>query len=113
LKKIVAIILAASGLLAITGCTPQLSTSDTCVELRAITKGIPSSPSDEQAREALKEMEKLSGRASDTLKGVIQDVAFANLERMKPAKEQDTAKIDEAQKRIDAKSDMMEATCDL
>lgn len=113
MKKFAAIILAVSGLLAVTGCTPQLSTSETCVELRAITKGMPSSPSDEETKAALEEMQKLSGRASDTLKGVIQDVAFANLERLKPANGQDAAKIDEAQKRIDAKSDMMKATCDL
>lgn len=96
-----------------TGCTPQLSTSETCVEFRAITSGMPDSPSEEESKTSLKEMEKLSGRASDTLKGVIQDVAFANLERLKPAGERDTAKIDEAQKRIDAKSDMMNETCGL
>jgi hypothetical protein len=111
LKKLVAIVLAASGLLAMTACTPQLSTSETCVELRAITKGMPDDPSDEETKAALKDMEKLAGRASDTLKGTIQDVAFANLERMKPAGEQDTAKIDEAQKRIAAKADTMEAAC--
>lgn len=111
MKKFVALVLAASGLFVITGCAPQLSTSETCVELRAITKGMPESPSDEETKAALKEMEKLAGRASDTLKGTIQDVAFANLERMKPAGEQDTAKIDEAQKRIDAKKDTMEAAC--
>lgn len=96
-----------------TGCAPQLSTSETCVELRAITSGFPSSPSDEEIKASMQEVDKLSGRASDTLKGVLKDVAFANLERLKPAKEQDTVKIDEAQKRIDAKSDMMEATCKL
>lgn len=94
-----------------TGCTPQLSTSETCVELRAITKGMPDSPSDEETKAALEEMQKLAGRASDTLKGTIQDVAFANLERMKPESEQDTTKIDEAQERIEAKADTMEAAC--
>lgn len=111
MKKLVAIVLAASGLLTMTACTPQLSTSETCVELRAITKGMPDDPSDEETKAALEDMEKLAGRASDTLKGVIKDVAFANLERMKPVKEQDEAAIDAAQERIDAKSDMMEAAC--
>lgn len=112
MKKLVAIVLAASGLLAMTGCgAPQLSTSETCVELRAITKGMPDDPSDEETKAALEDMEKLAGRASDTLKGVIKDVAFANLERMKPVEEQDEAAIDEAQERIDAKSETMEAAC--
>jgi hypothetical protein len=111
LKKLLAIALALPCLLVVTGCAPQLSTSETCVELRAITKGMPSSPSDEETKVALHEMEKLADRASDTLKGTIRDVAFANLERMKPAGEQDTAKIDEAQDRIDAKKDTIEAAC--
>jgi hypothetical protein len=110
LKKPVGIILAATGLLAMTACAPQLSTSETCVELRAVVQTM-ASPS--PAPESLDELDKLSGRASDTLKGVIKDVAFANRERLKPVEEQDAAKLTEAQERIDAKSEMVRAACEL
>jgi hypothetical protein len=110
LKKPAAIVLAATVLFALAGCAPQLSTSETCVELRAVTKTMVSpSPS----VESLDELEKLSNRASDTLKGVLGDVAFANRERLKPVQEQDRVKLNEAQKRIDAKSDMVQDVCDL
>lgn len=113
MKKLAAIVLAASAVMAMTGCTPQLSTSETCVELRAIVSGVPSSPSEDEQKEVAAALDKLSGRASDTLKEVIRDVAFMTGERLKPTEEQDTAKMDEAQARVEAKNDMMKSTCNL
>lgn len=78
-------------------------------ELRAITNGMPDDPTNKETTAVLEDMEKLADRASGTLKDTIKEVAFANLERMKPAKEQDAAAIDEAQERIDVRSDMMES----
>lgn len=113
MKKLAALVLTVSTLVSLTACTPKLSTSETCVELSAIIHGIPDDPTEEQEKETFKEMDKLSGRASDSLKGVISDISFANQERLKPVDEQDTEKIDAAQERIDAKSDMVEEVCDL
>ena len=102
MKRAAAIALAATVLLTIAGCAPQLSTSETCVELRAVANTM-ASPS--PSVESLDELDKFSNRASDTLKGVIRDVALANRERLKPVEEQDGAKLNEAQDRIDAKSE--------
>lgn len=114
MKKPAAVVFTASSLLGLVGCgAPQLSTSETCVELRVITASFSSDSSDEDRKAALDDMDKLAGRASDSLKGVISDVALANRERLKPAKDQNAAKISEAQDRIDAKSDMVKDVCDL
>ena len=114
LKKTAAVLAAAALLL--TGCTPQLSTSETCVELRAAMAlakdGVWTVPPHVQA-EYLAAMDKVAARSSDTLKDVIRDVTEANRERAKPTREQDAAKIAAIQARIDPKSDMLIETCHL
>lgn len=116
MNKPIAITLAATALFALSGCTPQLSTSETCVELKAAMAlakdGVWTVPPQVQA-EYLAAMDKVAARSSDTLKDVIRDVVDANRERAKPAQEQNAAKIAAIQARIDPKSDMLIETCDL
>lgn len=112
MKKPAAIVLAATVLLATTGCTPQLSTSETCVELRAITSRLDDVSEDER-KQIIDDLDKLAGRASDTLKEVLRDLTFINREGFKSGKDQDTTKLDEAQERVQAKEDMVRSTCNL
>ena len=82
------------------------------MELRAITSRMGDVSEDEQQK-ILDDMDKLADRASDTLKEVIRDATFVNREGLKPGKDQDTAKVNEAQKRVQTKSDTVKATCNL
>ena len=71
------------------------------------------SNSAEEKEQILVDMEKLADRASDTLEEVIRDATWTHREQLKPVVEQDKAKINAAQKRVQIKSDMLKATCNL
>lgn len=115
LKKPAAVF-AVSVLLALTGCSPKLSTTETCVELQAILSfsedGVWTEPPAAQA-EFFDMVDKLAARSSETLKDFVVDIGLANEQRVKPVKDQDTAKLERIQERIDAKWDMVQDVCRL
>lgn len=113
LNKLAAIAMTASALLALTACTPQLTVEETCVELRVISEKLASSPSDEELRVAMEEVDKLSGRASDDLKQPISDVAFISLEQLKAPEDRNKDKLAEANDRMDSKGAKLVETCKL
>lgn len=97
MKKL-AVLVAAIGVVSLTGCTPQLSTSDTCVEVRAILANYDDDNKDDLQRVA-KEMRDLSGKASDTLKDEIRAAADAAEERLKDNPDQ--SKLDELAAKVE------------
>jgi hypothetical protein len=93
LKKLFTAVLAAATLAGVTACAPQqLSTSDTCIEVRAILANYDSDNSEDEQRTMAKELRDLSGKASDTLKEEIRDAADVTEERLKD--NPDEAKLD-------------------
>lgn len=116
LKKSVAV-LGVSVMLSLTGCSQQLSTSETCVEFKALggllTDGGAAAAPEEVQAEYLEKLDSLAARSSDTLKDVLRDVALVNHEWAKPVHDQDAAKIERIQLRIDPKSGMLNEACDL
>ena len=58
-------------------------------------------------------VDKLASRSSDTLKDFVVDIGLANEQRVKPAKDHDSAKLERIQERLDAKKDMVWAVCKL
>lgn len=111
-----AAVMAAFGLLVLTGCTQQLSTSETCVELKAIAAlapdGVSTVPEDIQ-KEFVDGLDRLAARSSDTMRDVVTDMAAASREGAKPVAEQDAVKFEALQERIDRKIDMVMETCNL
>lgn len=99
MKKLVTAALAAAALAGLVACTPQLSTSETCVELQALTSNFDSDASKEDQMELVEEMKSLSKRASDTLKDEIFDGADVVEERLKDNPNQ--AKISELESRLE------------
>lgn len=110
MKKTAAAILAATALLGMTACAPQLSTSETCVEIKALTSGLNSDTSEEDRQKAIDDMKELAHRASDSLKDELADGAELAGERLKDEKDQDRAKIEELEKRIESHNRISE-TC--
>lgn len=100
LNKLAAIAVTASALLALTACTPQLSAEETCVDFRALSTVLGTSPSDEEIKTGMEELSNLSDRASDELRQPISDVAFVVLEELKSSEDQDKDKIKEARDRM-------------
>lgn len=83
MKKLLPAMLAAACLIGLTACAQQLSTADTCVEVRAILANYDSDNTEDEQRTMAKELKDLSGKASDTLKEEISDAAEAAEERLK------------------------------
>lgn len=113
LKNLVVASCFAVAVIALSGCAPSLSTSETCVELKAIVSGYKSDNSQEEQKKVMDELKKLAGRSSETLRQEISDVAEVGAERIKDEKDQDREKISQLEERLDKAGDKMNVTCDL
>jgi cytochrome c-type biogenesis protein CcmH/NrfF len=61
--------------LVLSGCGAQLSTSDTCRELRALEQSTPSNPSEAERHRIVDGVGSLAARSSDALKSDMQVLA--------------------------------------
>lgn len=107
MKNIAAVLTISSMLLFVTACAPRLSTTETCVELRAITSGYDEDTTKEEKQKMADDVRDLAGRASETLKDEIADAAEAESERLKD--EPDQEKLDELMDRMAANNRVDEA----
>lgn len=78
-----------------------------------IAEGYKKDDSHEDQKKAMEQLKQLSARASDSLKPILNDVAEAELEKLKDPQDQDQTKLSKLESSLKRNKDLLGSVCDL
>lgn len=107
-KKLSALIAIPVLMLTLSGCAPQLSTAETCSQLKSLSAQY-GSGGDAQIKEVAGKFDDLAAKAADSVKSQVRDMA--DYMRARVDNEKDTGKLSSLEKKFSSASGVISTTC--